>query len=215
MGSLVLISSALWQSLLKNKHSFYLFSFLWHFLWKLPFLFKKFPKSALSFIWERKYWNVREAVHSPRKKCGKWNSASGLSAQCVVGSRPHAHQSPVGSLPGASCLEIALSALIQPSAGAARLWLECRLNRPAFYGNLKTLDIKSTPVYMRVFGEWAIKAVWLAPGCSAFPSPVFYALVLFRVIGELSVLPFVYFQSIIFLTAVCSQQKVIKSMVTT
>lgn len=122
---------------------------------------------------------------------------------------------PSGSPLGASCLEIALSALIQPSAGAARLWLEFRLNRPAFYGNLKTLDIKSTPVYMRVFVERAIKAVWLAPGCSAFPSPFFCALGLFRVSVELSVLPFVYFQSIIFLTAVCSQQKVIKSMVTT
>lgn len=68
--------------------------------------------------------------------------------------RRTAHESQGGDPPRASGLEIAFSALrIQPRAEAAGLWLECRLNRPAFYGNLKTLDIKAAHIYMQVFGE--------------------------------------------------------------
>lgn len=62
---------------------------------------------------------------------------------------PTVHESRGGDPPRASSLEIAFSALrIQPRVEAAGLWLECRLNRPGFYGNLKTLDIKATHIYM-------------------------------------------------------------------
>lgn len=72
----------------------------------------------------------------------------------VGSSDPLRMKAKEGIPPRASGLEIAFSALrIQPMAEAAGLWLECRLNRPAFYGNLKTLDIKATHIYMQVFGE--------------------------------------------------------------
>lgn len=68
---------------LKNKHSEFCFNFSNIFFGSLLSCLKKFLKSTLSFIWERKS-NVRKPVHSPRKKHGKLNRASVLSAHCGI-----------------------------------------------------------------------------------------------------------------------------------
>lgn len=68
----------------------------------------------------------------------------------VVSSQTHAQESQRAS--PQRLFEIDFPALrVQPIAEATGLWLECKLNRPAVYGNLETLDTKATQIYMYIF----------------------------------------------------------------
>lgn len=129
--------------------------------------------------------SVLAQIHMHRSQLGRCLlGTSECSLRCPSAAQTHCTRKPRRGSPQSLWLRKSFFLLWDFSPGQKQR--DCGWNasytRPAFYGSLKTLDVKTTHIYMRVCGEWDSKDVSLAHGWSAYFPLVFCTLTFFRVL---------------------------------